>query len=346
LQDDFFLTEAWFETLLAHGLEQRPQQVFRVPVEDAQGQALGCLPMMHMGSRSPLVSISNYYTGLYGPQAARQGAAWASADWLRCADRLSSLPGSEVIQIQPVDPDEPFLVGLREGLTARHYATDLHVCFGNWYLPHPVGASYAAYWEARPSRLRHTVERARRRLTRHHQWSVDLIQQPGARLDRAIEAFELVYAGSWKPAEPRPEFMPALIRMAAAAGSLRLGLLYLDGAVVAAQVWLVSHEKACIFKLAYLPGHEKLSVGSVLTTHLMQHVMDVDRVKEVDFLSGDDDYKRDWMSHRRERVGLIAFKLRSPRGLVAALRHVAGRLWRQLKAQGASMFRTPAAASD
>jgi Acetyltransferase (GNAT) domain len=343
---DVFLTEAWIETLLAHGLEQPPQHVFRVPIEDGRGMAMGCLPMMQTGSRSPLVGISNYYTGLYGPLASRRSTAWATADWLRCADRLSMLSGSEVIQIQPVDPDEPFLVGLREGLIARQYATDLYFCFGNWYLPHPAGTTYAAYWETRPSRLRHTVERARRRLTRHHEWSVELIQQPGAPLERAIEAFERVYAGSWKPAEPRPDFMPALIRMAAAAGNLRLGLLYLDGAVVAAQVWLVSHEKARIFKLAYLPGHEKLSVGSVLTTHLMQHVMDIDRVKEVDFLSGDDDYKRDWMSHRRERVGLIAFKLGSPRGLAAALRHVAGRILRQLKARGASMFRTPAAASD
>ena len=34
---------------------------------------------------------------------------------------------------------------------------------------------------------------------------------------------------------------------------------------------------------------------------LMRHVIDVDQVREVDFGSGDDAYKKDWMSDRRER---------------------------------------------
>ena len=62
----------------------------------------------------------------------------------------------------------------------------------------------------------------------------------------------------------------------------------------------------------------------VLTAALMKHVMDEDRVSEVDYLSGDDAYKRDWMAQRRERVGLVAFDPHSPRGLLAAARHFAG----------------------
>jgi CelD/BcsL family acetyltransferase involved in cellulose biosynthesis len=90
---------------------------------------------------------------------------------------------------------------------------------------------------------------------------------------------------------------------------------------VAAQVWLVSGGKANIFKLAYVQGYEKLSTGSVLTAELMRHVMDVDRVHEVDFLSGDDAYKADWMDCRRERVGLLAFDQRHWRGWLAMARH-------------------------
>jgi hypothetical protein len=38
---------------------------------------------------------------------------------------------------------------------------------------------------------------------------------------------------------------------------------------------------------------------------LMQHVSEVDQVAEVDDLICDDDYQQSWMSHRRERRGII-----------------------------------------
>lgn len=57
----------------------------------------------------------------------------------------------------------------------------------------------------------------------------------------------------------------------------------------------------------------------------MEHVIDVDNVHEVDYLTGDDAYKKDWMSDRRERWGVVAFNLRTPHGLLAAARHLGGR---------------------
>ncbi len=68
----------------------------------------------------------------------------------------------------------------------------------------------------------------------------------------------------------------------------------------------------------------------MLTAKMMEHVIDVDRVDVVDFLSGDDGYKKDWMSHRRERWGLVAFNPRRPLGAWLALRHVGGQALRRL----------------
>jgi len=53
----------------------------------------------------------------------------------------------------------------------------------------------------------------------------------------------------------------------------------------------------------------------------MQHALDIDRVHEVDYLTGDDAYKKDWMSARRERWGMVAFNPRTPRGLLEAAWH-------------------------
>jgi len=48
-------------------------------------------------------------------------------------------------------------------------------------------------------------------------------------------------------------------------------------------------------------------------------------VHEIDYLTGDDTYKKDWMSHRRERWGIIAFNPRTPRGLLGAGWHFGAR---------------------
>jgi CelD/BcsL family acetyltransferase involved in cellulose biosynthesis len=60
----------------------------------------------------------------------------------------------------------------------------------------------------------------------------------------------------------------------------------------------------------------------------MEHVIDRDKVSVVDYLTGDDGYKKDWMTHRRERWGIVAFNPRSLRGLLRAARHFGGRATR------------------
>jgi CelD/BcsL family acetyltransferase involved in cellulose biosynthesis len=67
---------------------------------------------------------------------------------------------------------------------------------------------------------------------------------------------------------------------------------------------------------------------------LMQHAFEQDRVQVVDYLSGDDAYKRLWMSEVRERGGLVAYRLRRPRGAMAAAREQAGRWLRTWRTQG------------
>ena len=129
----------------------------------------------------------------------------------------------------------------------------------------------------------------------------------GDALDAAAVDYARVFAASWKMQEPyAPAFVPALIRACAAVGWLRLGLLHVDGEPAAAQFWVVVGGTALIFRLAYDDRFLDLSVGTILTAHLMRHVLDVDKVATVDYGIGNDPYKRDWMSHRRERWGILA----------------------------------------
>ena len=139
-----------------------------------------------------------------------------------------------------------------------------------------------------------------------------VIYRDEAGLDEALRAYEQIYAASWKIPEPYPEFIRGLCRTCAESGWLRLGVVYIDDQPAAAQIWIVNDGIANIYKLAYDERFAKLSLGSILSAHLMEHVIDVDKVHEVDYLTGDDAYKKDWMSDRRERWGIVAFNLRTP----------------------------------
>src|SRR5207302_827569 len=81
---------------------------------------------------------------------------------------------------------------------------------------------------------------------------------------RAIADYQTIYAASWKPPEDFPEFIPALIRLAAELGALRLGIYYIDGAPAAAQFWILWHGRAVIYKFAHDKQFDDLSLGTLL----------------------------------------------------------------------------------
>ena len=57
----------------------------------------------------------------------------------------------------------------------------------------------------------------------------------------------------------------------------------------------------------------------------MKHAIDQDQVREVDYLTGDDVYKQSWMTHRRERWGLVAYDPMTVGGAAGLVREAAGR---------------------
>lgn len=269
-------------------------------------------------------ALVNYYTALYAPLW--RGAVSASALHALCAEWGRARPRWDAVDIHPLDPQSGDFATLIPALRAAGFLPFRYFCFGNWYLPSP-GLSFAAYWAARPSTLRNTHRRKARAYARDGRGRLQIVSG-GDALESALDAYTRVYAASWKVPEPYPQFMPGLIRLAARLGWLRLGVAWYDDQPVAAQVWLVTARRAAIYKLAYDERHAGLSAGTLLTAHLMQHVLDVDRVDEVDYLIGDEPYKRDWMSHRRERWGIVAYNARTWRGRLGALRQGLGE-WRR-----------------
>ena len=176
-------------------------------------------------------------------------------------------------------------------------------CDSNPVLP-VAGRSYAAYLAERPGALRTTLKRKAKKV------QVEIITQFD---DVAWQAYEAVYAESWKPEEGDPELLRRFAEVEGRAGRLRLGVARHEGEVVAAQMWTVDSGTAYIHKLAHLESAKPLSAGTTLTAALFEHAIDRDRVEWVDFGTGDDPYKRDWMEQIRPRYCLTCWRPADPR---------------------------------
>ncbi len=325
----------WFQHFVATAMD--PDQ--RVHIIGVEAGDRGKTPLAALATKTGagsggwmaprrLAALSNYYTSLFGPVVDRsrpdRAAILDALVEAFCADR----PRWDVVELTPMDPDAPVFAELRSALARHGMVTQPYRAFGNWYLE-VGGRSYADYVKGLPSVLRKNIPYYTRKLQKTFQTRLELVTTAEG-FDEAIEAYEAVYRQSWKVQEPYPRFVPELARTALKNGWLRLGVVYLDGAPAAAQLWFVHAGIASIFKVSYDERFAKHSVGTVLTGRIMEHVLDIDKVHTVDFLSGDDAYKKHWMSHRRERWGLYAMNTRTARGCLSILRHVGGRTVKSL----------------
>lgn len=316
-----FASSAWRQHFVAQVVDDRAMEAVLVHAEH-DGQ-----PVLMPLSRDParpwwLRGLSNYYSSLdsvlHTRAADRDGAARAALRQLR-----SDQPRCAVLQLAPLDAQSAATNALRRALHAEGWYTKTYFCFGNWTFP-CEGLGFAEYMKARDSQLYNTWSRKAKKFKADGSGEARLhIAVRPDEVDAAMDAYEAVYAKSWKQPEPYPDFVRGWAHVCAREGWLRLGLTWVGDVAIAAQFWFTVGRRAYIFKLAYDEDYAKWSAGTVLTAHLMRHALDTDRVVEVDYLTGDDAYKKSWMSERRERIGLLACRLGSTHGLAVAAREVA-----------------------
>lgn len=332
-----FLSLPWFRNLVSQGLNDKSVlRIYAVESGLEDGKPCLVLPMRHDPAASPVLRrrelgpIANYYSSLFGPAVCDTAPELQGSLDLIARAIAADQPRWDTIDLHPMDADGPLFKGIIKAFRNAGLLVQSYFCFGNWYLE-VGGRTYGEYFETLPSPLKNLLKRKSRRLEKSGRLRLEIVTDE-TDLEPAIATFEKIYNQSWKKPEPHPDFIPGLIRSCARSGWLRLGIAYVDGTPAAAQLWIVANGVASIYKLAYDRQFTNYSVGSILTAKLMQHVIDIDRVREVDYLSGDDPYKQHWMSHRRERWGIVAFNLKTFNGKMAAARHLGGRALRNITA--------------
>lgn len=325
----FFHGLPWYRNLSATALANDEQiRILALESQDAAHTPLAILPLRHSREHRSawqpreLSSLSNYYTTVYAPLLDPSFNIDDALAPLARAIRTQT-PAWDVVNLKPLERDSPIFAALVQAFRSAGMVVQTYFCHGNWYYP-VNGRSYTEYLESLKSSVRNIARSKNKKLERSGRAQFELTTGFDG-LDKAIQAYEKIYAASWKVPEPFPLFVPGLIRICAQMGWLRLGVAYIDGEPAAAQLWIINNGVASIYKIAYDQKFKDLSVGSFLTMRMMEHAIDVDRVREIDYLSGDDRYKSDWMSHRREHWGILAMNPRTIRGALAIVRHVGGR---------------------
>lgn len=314
---------SWIRNFCAHGLPGGTVVQFHILWR--RDRVLAVLPIIDRPARhggpGRLEALSNYYTCVYSPSVATAVTPDDLASLFRTIRTGRHRPGS--LHFAPLDLSRPETGLLRDALERSGLATFGYFCFGNWFLQ-CRDLSWPAYLASRTSKLRSNIKRMHKKLTGDG-GTLEVVTG-GERLEAAIAAYWQVYRASWKQDEPFPDFIDGLMRTCADRGWLRLGLAWLEGKPIAAQLWIVANGKADIYKVAYDEAFKAYTAGTVLTAYMMEHVLSRDQVQEVDYLMGDDAYKRVWMSGRRERWGLVAYDSATLAGSLGLVREAAGRI--------------------
>jgi hypothetical protein len=306
-EQSFFSLPAWYDIVARHGLE--PQWK---PLIYAEGGAALVVYAAAEDTGRELRSCCNMYTVEHSIPASRDCGDGDIRDLIAEAARHNR--NADAILLTGLDPGHSSFSAALAGLKKAGFIAKPFFSWGTWFEP-TRGRDFESYFASRPSVLKNTFRRKYAALQKIAR--VDF--RAYGPIEEFIADYDDVYRRSWKVPEPFPDFIPALMRMAAAKGALRYGVLEIDQRPVAAQFWIVWKGRAVIYKLAYDEKWSAFSPGTLLTMGMIRHVLTEDRPDEINFGRGDDDYKKLWMSRRRELWGIEAANPRTARGFSRAV---------------------------
>ncbi len=300
-----FNSAAWYTTFCQQVADKQGEVKFYCMVNQ-QNEAVAVMPMWRNKKKLALTlninvitSLTNYYTPCYRI-AIDENKVQASIALEYLVAQLNSIKESwHLIDFFPLKSD------LLEAIANNSKRK------GSYFFPYwmtknyyqYINGSYQDYFTGLPSRVKNTIKRKKKQLDSKTDWDIKIVDS-SKEIESYINKYHAVYNNSWKKHEPYPEFISALIRTSAINGQLRLGVLTIDNEPAATQLWLVENSNAYIYKLAYDNKYKMLSPGTVLTAAMFERVIDVDKVEKIDFLTGNDAFKRDWMSQSKNLFGI------------------------------------------
>src|SRR5438477_9005985 len=223
-QQSFFSLPHWYDLLTRFGMPQGSEM--RAYTDERAGSMIAVpLKISKNGRPNRLSSLANFYSVehelITAPDADCERGLTAILSEIK-AER----PRWSCIRFSELDPGATSYDALVRQLRGARLAVECTPGAATWYET-TSELDFERYLAARPSQLRNTWRRKRRRVRASHKLDFGFFSC-GSDIQQAISDYERVYAASWKEREPFPEFIPGLIRLAAELGALRLGIYHVD----------------------------------------------------------------------------------------------------------------------
>jgi hypothetical protein len=292
----------WFDLLHSHCFADGPVRIVMAQDKGAQAWLFLLGPAPRRAS-----ALANWYSFDWSPQFVGDPDAGVRAGLLD-AISLHLLRTTSQIDLYPVEASTELLVSLR-----RTGWFALSRPMGGRYVLRVEGRDFATYWASRPGRLRNLVKR-RARASRYDLSISDRLT------DHLWRDYVDVHGRSWKQPEPGLDFLRALAERESEAGRLRLGFAREKGRAVATQLWTVENGMALIHKLSHDRAHDAGSPGTLLSHAMFAQAIDCDGVALIDYGTGDNPYKADWMEERVPLHRIDAFNPRHASNWLPAAR--------------------------
>ena len=278
----------WFEQLKQfeniHGHQQNYQYAL-LRVYEKQ-QLILWLPLRISLDRHFIEALSNYYSPEVIPVVVKTSALPSSTVWALLFQAITTLwPHWRQLSLQPLSATT---LDTLQQIGSKELGMLFSPAGYNW---RANAQSKEEYWNKRQSQLINTINRKKKKLRQQHA-DIQIFQRLTPEL---LKDYWHIYQQSWKQPEPGTEFIDWLLAFSSQNGQLRLGIMYIDHQPVAFQFWLVQKQQAAIVKLAQDQAFDALSPGTVLMAAMIDHVMTSDFVTDIDFLTGNDAYKVQWM---------------------------------------------------
>ncbi len=282
-----------------------------------EGDAIAVLPLTQANGH--LAGLANWYTFRFRPLLS------AEADNRQLLEAMAEdlAHRTHRITLSGLPDEDGSATALEQAFKAAGWLVMREECDSNHVL-HVEGRTWEEYRAGLPGQLRTTLSRK----------SSKVDCEVLTRFDEDVwRAYEDIYAESWKPEEGSMEFLRALAETEGRAGRLRLGIARARsganaGEPLAAQIWTIEGNTGFIHKLAHRESAKRLSPGSVLTAAMFRHAIDEDKVSLIDYGTGNDAYKSNWMEEVRPRYRLEMVRPLAPRNwpflAKIGLRRVAG----------------------
>ena len=336
-----FRSREWLRNLELNGIP--PGDRLRLYAVTTLGEGATCalLPAVYsrLYSAHPRARVLHFagVEGLpYAPLGAPDGVGEAAAESVirfLCQNRTSF----DVLRLGPLVPAAPLLERVKATLRSARVPMHVYRAPSDYFEP-TSGRSFADYRDTLPVALRETLDRVWHALVDRDRVSFRLVSREED-LDAAMRDYAIIqHAQIDDPAVERPGYLPGVLRTAARADALRLGILSIDSAPAAAQLWIRSGGIGCCMRMMSVPGRAGLPLDEMVADRVVEHLLDVDGVDELDFGATTDEMARDRGLQTRERVGVIAFNPRTWRGIKGAARHIVApklaalprQVWRRL----------------